>query len=57
MSNCSDKNLSKIQIKNSIITLNSNKQSEILAKKLESFGLVKRQNSHKNKKIIRLQVL
>lgn len=57
MSNCNDKNLSKIQIKNSIIILKSNKQSEILAKKLESLSLVKRQNSHKNKKIIRLQVL
>ena len=56
MVKCDDDNLSKIQIKNSLIKLNSNKNNEIFAKKLESLGLVRRQNS-RNHKIIRLQVL
>ena len=56
MAKCDDGNLSKIQIKNSLIKLSSNKSNEIFAEKLESLGLVRRQNS-RNHKIIRLQVL
>ena len=56
MTKCDDGNLSKIQIKNSLIKLSSNKSNEIFAEKLESLGLVRRQNS-RNHKIIRLQVL
>ena len=42
MSNCNNKKLSKIQIKNSIAILSNNKYSEALATKFEPFDLVNR---------------
>lgn len=57
MSKCNDRNLNKIQVKGSIIKLDINRHNEMLAEQLITLGLVNRQNSLKNKKIIRLQVL
>lgn len=42
MSNCDNKKLSKIQIKNSIAILSNNKHSEELAAKFEPFDLANR---------------
>ena len=54
---CNDDNLSKLNIKNSIIKLPLNKDNLEFAEYLQSLGLAKRQNSNKNTQTIRLQVL
>ncbi len=54
---CNDDNLSKLNIKNSIIKLPLNRDNLEFAEYLQSLGLAKQQNSNKNTQTIRLQVL
>lgn len=56
MSKCNDGNLNKIQIKNSLIKLPTNRNNEAFAKELEELGLTSIQKGRKDKKMIWLQV-
>lgn len=58
MQECKDSSLSKIGTPNSLIFLDANdKCNKYFAEKLEALGLARRQKSHKDKNIIRLQVI